>query len=381
MFCTNCGKEVPPGNQFCPNCGTQVEQAQAQTGAPPVAPPPAASPPPAGAPGGAEKAPGKKKWVIPLVVVVSLLVIAAVVLALIFFVFGGGNTPEDAANVFFQAIEQKDAQLIIDNTDLSSLGDEPGVEGKFKKYVRDSMPSDSSLEFTGLEYKTKESGENATVEVIAGKATATDKDGKKETTEISEEGSNTFFLVKKDGNWLYTVDTFPDFSASLQMKEADQSLRKLELAYATLKKDVEGVFDEMSTATAQSFAELDALYKKQQEKADAQIDKFLDSAEAAKSEYEEISDLKGVAEYQGYANLRSSQIDKYIEIGTLFKEFLNELGGLTASWVTNPPTSEAALQQAVEGIINSYESRFDQLENEAGELGEQADALSEGLNL
>ncbi len=70
-------------------------------------------------------------------------------LVLVLVVFKGPS-PESAVDLFFQALARKDAETIIDNTDLSAFRSEPGLDAEFKQFVRDEMPDDGSLEFNGL---------------------------------------------------------------------------------------------------------------------------------------------------------------------------------------------------------------------------------------
>lgn len=391
MFCTNCGEEVGPGNSFCPNCGEPARQAAPATPAPTTPPPvspapgPPLSPPSAVQPPGAPIAPtaGKKprRWLIALISGGAVLAVVALVLVLVLVVFKSPS-PESAVDLFFQALARKDADTIIDNTDLSAFRSEPGLDAEFKQFVRDEMPKEGSLEFSGLGYQTSVTGDEAVVKVVAGKASFSSGTGKKEVTEISEsEGSNTFYLVKKGGKWLYGEKTFPDFFARVALRKADDSLTRLEGDYAATKSAAEGVFDELGAGGFTSFAQLAAAYKEKQAIANSSIDKFVASAEAAKSDYQKVADLKGNGKYSGYAGIRVQQVDTYIKIAGKLKSYLGDLGNLLGGWVTNPPASGEAVEQQVTSVANSYEAQFQSLETQAQELGKQADALGKNLGL
>jgi hypothetical protein len=88
-YCTNCGHELRPEDQFCPNCGTPVHRAaQVPT---PGADRPVPPPPQPGAPGAAPQAPpqeqeGRRRpLLLGCLAIFLLLVLAAIVLA------GGGG--------------------------------------------------------------------------------------------------------------------------------------------------------------------------------------------------------------------------------------------------------------------------------------------------
>jgi hypothetical protein len=360
MFCTSCGKEVGPGNSFCPNCGEPARQAA------PVAPT-------------AGKKPGR--WLIALIAGIAVLAVVALVLVLVLVVFKDPS-PKSAVDLFFQALAKKDAETIIDNTDLSAFKSEPGLDAEFKQFVRDEMLGEGSLKFSGLGYQTSVTGDEAVVKVVSGKATFSSGTGKKEVTEISEsEGSNTFYLVRKGGKWLYGEKTFPDFFARVALRKADDSLTRLEGDYAATKSTAEGVFDKLGAGGYTSFAQLAAAYKEKQAVANTSIDKFVASAEATKSDYREVANLKGNGKYSGYAGIRVQQVDTYIKIAGKLKDYLGDLGNLLGGWITSPPASGEAVEQEVSSVANRYEAEFQSLETRAGELDRQADALGENLGL
>lgn len=408
LYCTNCGSEVSPDDAFCTSCGAEVKPvgqgapAAATPPAPPAqpaAPPPAAAvppTPPAAAPvppvaqQPPEPPPGtpaakpekkKKKWLAPALIGVALVLVAAVIVVLVVVVFGGGG-PQATVNDLYKAMEKGDSSAVVALVDTSELSKQAGLDAKFKEYVQKNMPS--GVKFSDLKFETTVNGNNATVKTVSGKVSGKDKSGKTVTVDITKSGgSNTTYLVKKDGKWYLDTKTFPEFYATEYLKEADAALDKL----GTDTKAELNNIDNAISAGAQgvtSMQELDARFKAQVPGAEKTIADLKKQAEDTKAKYKSVENLEGVKDYKAYASLRAQDVDVVIEMLDKLPKFLDELGGYLSGLAANPPTTQAQADAAVQGvnnIVNSYATEFEALKKKGDDLESQANQLKETLGL
>ncbi|MBN1319682.1 MAG: zinc-ribbon domain-containing protein [Thermoleophilia bacterium] len=263
-FCANCGNPLGEDAKFCAKCGQPVGQAavtaeaaaaeaspdraaalvapeppaaplapepsttpsavapappppptpaQAYAQAPPPPPPafaqaPAGGTPYAQAPYGQPPRRRSLKWL--WIGLAALAVIVAIVCVLVFVVFdgdggGGASEPEKVVTKLFDAMEDGDIDTVFEVMDPEMLGSEFGEEfiDLAKEAMRDEMFSEGSFKFSDLKMETKETGEDtATVRILEGKVTMTDKDGVSETSDVSDADEPVeFYLVKRDGKW------------------------------------------------------------------------------------------------------------------------------------------------------------------------------------
>ena len=244
MDCSQCGKEIPADSEFCTYCGASTAAAGAVAGAaaaqppqqppaaqppqqppagqppqgqaPPPPPPGGAAPPPPGQPpppGVAEKKGSPWPWILGIL---GIAAVVAIVLVLIFVVFKGDNGddvsgPEATVNTFFEALEQKDVDMMLSTIDpdaLEELEDTLGMDYKefFEDFFFAFIPDDFKVE--GAKYDTKIDGDKATVIAVAGTMSFTDPEtGEKVVEEAGGEDAEPFELIQKDGKWYLTGET------------------------------------------------------------------------------------------------------------------------------------------------------------------------------
>lgn len=251
-FCPRCGTEIDPGSAFCKACGAPVAgpAPEAPQMSPPPAPeqafrapppPPGMEPPPAGeafqAPPAETAAPPTYQGAVPsyepayaapakkggggkfvLLGLLGLLVVGAVVVLVLGFAVGpkwfvgGGSGPEETVEKYFQALEKGDAKLmvsLIEPSQRERLAEEvkdyyDSVEELFREYYKETFP-EGDLKISGLQFDSEIDGDEATVTVVAGKATYTDSYGD-EITESVEDPEDIFYdtkfnLKKVGGTW------------------------------------------------------------------------------------------------------------------------------------------------------------------------------------
>jgi Skp family chaperone for outer membrane proteins len=388
MFCTNCGKEVGD-NAFCPHCGTAVNAVNKDTPSPvptpvpsspaaaPPGPPPLISPPPAAAPPGPPAAKKKKRWLIPTIATACVLVIAAVVLVLVFVVFAS-SSPSATVGSLFKALESKNSQSFFALVDMEPLKSKPGVEAAFKTDMAKSL-KDSNLKFKNAKFSTTVTGDAATVKVTDGTVQYKDADGKLQTGPINEDFSKEFYLVKKNGKWLFSEKNFGSEFAKQDLKIADKSLQSLIDGYGTLNSDVSNAFSDITGVTG--FQDLDTKFKEKSATITAEIDAFLAKAGKLKTDYEAVAKIEGAEDYKDYADTRINEVDDVIAVGNKLKAFLNEFGAVISGWVTVAPTSEAAVTQAITDIVNKYEGELNTAEADYKKLDAEADGEMKDLGL
>ncbi len=397
MFCTNCGKEVGD-NAFCPNCGTPAKAADqaapspspAPTPAPPspagvpVGPPPSVAPPPSAAqpvPSAVQPGPPaakkKKRWLIPTIAAACVLVIAAVVLVLVFVVFAS-SSPSGTVGSLFKALESKNPQSLFALVDMEPFKSRPGVETAFKADMTKSLKG-TTVKFKNAKFSTTTSGDTATVKVTGGTVQYKDADGKTQTGPINEDFSKEFYLVKKNGKWLLSEKNFAGEFAKQDLKSADKELQTLIDGYGKLNSDVSNAFSNITGVTG--FQDLDAKFKEQSTKITAEIDAFLEKASKLKADYGAVAKLDGAEDYKDYATTRIDELNDIIAVGNKLKAFLGEFGAVISGWVTVPPTSEAAVTQAINDIVNKYEGELNSLEADYKKLDAEADGQMKDLGL
>lgn len=412
MYCTNCGSEISPDDAFCTSCGAEVkpeERGAPAAAAPPVPPaqpapppqpaaavppaPPAAPQPPlaqqppgpdAGAPAEMpqRKKGGKKKWLAPVLIGTALLLVAAIVVVLVVVVFGGGG-PQATVNDLYKALEKRDSSAVVALVDTSELSKQSGLDTKFKEYIQKNMPS-SGIKFSDLKFETSVNGNNATVKTVGGKVSYKDKSGKTVTEDITKSGgSNTTYLVKKDGKWYLDTKTFPEFYATEYLKVADAALDKLG---TDTKAELNNIENSISAGAqgVTSMQDLDARFKAQVPGAEKTIADLKKQAEDTKAKYKSVESLEGVKDYKTYASLRIQDVDVVIEMLDKLTKFLDELGGYINGLAANPPATQAQADAAVQGInniVNSYSAEIAALTKKGDDLEKQANELKATLGL
>jgi len=388
MFCANCGQEVGD-KSFCPHCGTPVKGANKATPSPaptpvpsppagvPVEPPPSMSPPPSAAQPGVPAAKKKKRWLVPAIATVCVLAIAAVVLVLVFVVFAG-SSPSATVESLLKALESKNAESLYALIDMQSFKSKPGLEASFKADMAKNL-KDTDVKFKDAKFSTATSGDTATVKVTGGTVQYKDADGKLQTGPINEDFSKEFYLVKKDGKWLLSQKNFASEFAKQDLKAADKALQSLIDGYNKLNSDVSGTFSDVSGVTG--FQDLDAKFKEKSKSVSAEIDAFLAKAGKLKADYEAVAKLDGAEDYKSYTDIRINEVNDLIEIGNKLKAFLGEVGAAISGWVTAPPTSEAAVTQTINGIVNKDTAELNTLEQDYKKLDAEADASMKDLGL
>ena len=388
MFCTNCGKEAGD-DAFCSNCGTPMnaDDKAAPSPAPttvpsspagvPAGPPPSVSPPPSAAQPGPPGAKKKKRWLVPAIATVCVLAIAAVILVLVFVVFAG-SSPSGTVASMFKALESKNAQSFYALIDMQPFKSKPGLEASFKADMAKNL-KDTNVKFKDAKFSTSVSGDTATVKVTGGTVQYKGADGKLQTGPISENFSKEFFLVKKDGKWLLGQKNFASAFAKQDLKSADKALQSLIDEYNKLNSDVTKTFSDVTGVTG--FQELDTKFKEKSKTVTAEIDAFLGKAVQLKADYEAVAKAEGAEEYKAYTDVRINEVNDLIAIGNKLKALLGEVGAAISSWVTAPPTTQAAVTQTLNGITNKYEAELNTLEEEYKKLDAEADASMKDLGL
>lgn len=246
-YCANCGNELADGAKFCAVCGwptaaspaastpssappPQAASAPSPTAAAPPPPPPAqgyASAPPTAtqyAQARYQEPPKRRslKWL--WIALAALAVIVAIVCVLLFVVFhvGGGegaSGPEKAVSELFDAMENQDIDKFFDLMDPEAMGslfaEDLGIEMSdellemAKQAMKEEMFSEGTMQFSDLEFETTETGDTATVRVVAGKVTMTDRDGESETEDVTDADEPVELrAVKRDGKWYVDPETF-----------------------------------------------------------------------------------------------------------------------------------------------------------------------------
>jgi hypothetical protein len=232
--CAKCGTVLADHQRFCPRCG---QQAPAASTTAPAAAAPVQSPPPQGVPpqayppqgyppvggyapgawqGQAPRKSSKAVW-ITLAAVVAVLAVAAVLVFVVFKdqIFNGGtagaNGPEKAVLKYLDAVEDRDVDAlfaVINPDDLDELTSSGRTLAEIKDAVKEDIPEDSSVKFSGVKMETDMTGEDrATVTITEGKMT-TIEDGKSVTDDIEDAAEPPRVqVVRQDGKWYVDLDS------------------------------------------------------------------------------------------------------------------------------------------------------------------------------
>ena len=238
---------------------------------------------------------------------------------------------------------------------------------------------DSNLKFKNAKFSTTVTGDTATVKVTDGTVQYKNADGKLQTGPINEDFSKEFYLVKKNGKWLFSEKNFGSEFAKQDLKIADKSLQSLIDGYGTLNSDVSNAFSDITGVTG--FQDLDTKFKEKSATITAEIDAFLAKAGKLKTDYEAVAKLEGAEDYKDYADTRINEVDDVIAVGNKLKAFLNEFGAVISGWVSVAPTSEAAVTQAITDIVNKYEGELNTAEADYKKLDAEADGEMKDLGL
>jgi len=101
------------------------------------------------------------------------------------------------------------------------------------------------------------------------------------------------------------------------------------------------------------------------QQARAMGDDLLKTSQAAKSEFEKIRGLNGVADYKKYADLRIAELDIIDQIVQKMYEFLDKRVAMVSS---GDLSKYPALQQQVQDEIDTISEKGQKIEQEAGQL-------------
>lgn len=357
MFCEQCGKEIPPGNAFCPECGAPVKTA-AET------PPVAAAPGPIPSPGG-KPAKGSRRGLIALIAsVIGVLVIAAVVLVLVFVVFKGDSGPQVVVGKFLEAVESGDVAAVMGTVDSA----ESSLEEALKENLIGGLPDDARL--TDLSYEVQTEGDEATV-TAKGTLLYTGELGEEESGDLAEGGiPETYLLVKKEGKWLISSDSFSSTWASMYMEKGDeywQETKDLTMEMMLEVIDLETALSEVTTVS-----EYDAAVGP----IEAMADDVLENADRTASEYRKIDELSGVDDYKEYADIMLEAIDTGEEAIAITLRMLKTARDIMSAVEQGQPIDDATIMSSLEQDAQEVEdlgAELDELEMEALELKNDKD--------
>ena len=226
-YCGNCGSPLSEGQHFCPACGHPLGGSPPPAGpaGPPPAPPSQYAPPPYAAPptyqqpgwtsypqGSQFVPPPRKSHKGVWISLASVLVVVVVACVLVFVVFrgdifggGAGKSPEQTVRSLISAYEHKDVDALFSLIDPQAKDSVLAgqSEDAAKQALKEAAFGAESVAFSGIKMSTNQtSATTATVTLIAGKATVTDENGEKTTSDVSEaDQPPTLELVKRDGSW------------------------------------------------------------------------------------------------------------------------------------------------------------------------------------
>ncbi len=243
MYCRRCGVELPEGSAFCPRCGTAVAASTERGAQPTTADTWESGQQAAGHPrllsGGQDHAgptgmealdtasqgstapstpaPSRKRTALLWIAGGGgLLAVIALVLVLVLLVFGGGragaSSPEETVRSFFQALESKDAEALLEVMEPSFRERLEGALGDrgddFFDLFFASVPDDLRVDIRNMATETR--GDRATVTVTDGTMAYTDAEGKKVVEEASEAEESSFQLVRVRGRWYLSGEFLAD---------------------------------------------------------------------------------------------------------------------------------------------------------------------------
>lgn len=189
MYCTECGKEMPPDSSFCPHCGaTAIPQKTETTGpAPPGTPAAGQTPQPPPVPPALPARDKRKKLMKVLIIlgiVFIVVVIGAVILITLFI--GTVKAPVDVTNRYIEAVNKGNA---TEAWDLLHPNSRLKTDYSFDQYKKDVVDRSKG-------YLTKWNAHNVTV---SGSKAAVEVDI---TFKGAGEEAFEFSLRKSNGKWL-----------------------------------------------------------------------------------------------------------------------------------------------------------------------------------
>jgi hypothetical protein len=376
MNCTECGKELGPGDVYCPHCGG----AQKEVGAPLEVPSEGTAPEQKTPPAGAGPAPAvppatkpRKKWLIPLIAGIGVAVVVAIVLVLVLVVFKG-SSPDKTVKQFFTEFENKNAVGIAALVDPQSFKQASGSEAAFKDLLKKNLPG-GYVKFENLVFDTSIKGNEATVTLTKGTVQQKDKNGKIVSATVSEAGvQSTYYLVKRDGKWYFGKTTFPAFWAKYDLQKADKSLEKLKSDIDATGGDIDSFFSTLSQGVL-SYQGLDQKFKGGSADFIDTLKGLSTKANVTKSLYTSVSQTNALEDFKKYAALREQQADDIIKMADAYQKDLKEFGDFTSNLAANPQTSPAVATQGLTAIQNKYTGEIQTLGTEYNSLDGEAQAL------
>jgi hypothetical protein len=152
----------------------------------------------------------------------AAVVVIAVACGLVFGVFrtdifgGGGaaSTPEQTVRNMLSAMENKDADAILDIIEPGAMEELGGFmsEDALREAISSGLFEFESVKFSGIELSTEKTGDSAaTVTIVKGSVTITE-DGESQMEDVSEADEPvTFDLVKTGGSWYLDPDSLDMF--------------------------------------------------------------------------------------------------------------------------------------------------------------------------
>ena len=123
--------------------------------------------------------------------------------------------PKTAANRFYRAINDLDAEKLAAVFDPDEIDDFEDVSGvPFETALENFFfGTGEALKFSSLKYDVDLDGDEATITIIKGKVSSMGGDGEIVTETLSRDDDIVLLIVKNHGKWYVSLDSFPDFLA------------------------------------------------------------------------------------------------------------------------------------------------------------------------
>ncbi len=153
------------------------------------------------------------------------------------------------------------------------------------------------------------------------------------------------------------------------MEKGDETIEGLESTSATLESDIDELINGLIAGESGA-----SEFKSGADEVISNIDGLVTESKKAKAEYEKISGLKGVDDYEEYADLRIEAIDNAGVMMTKLKELLSNLQDLVQE---GQPVDQTALMTE----ITKWSEENQELVEEGVDLSEKADKLKTDKNL
>ena len=382
MFCSKCGGEITPDDDFCVKCGVPVKRTEpeGEVAPVPVMPPQAPAPPPPTAPATPGitpavaptpvKTPRKTQMAVALGIV-GLLVVVAVVLILVLVVFKGGAGPEEVAREYYRAVEEKDMDAMIALMDRESIQGNPELERVFREEYFKGISGDVKIK--GLELEATVSGDKATVEATAGTATYV-LEGSRETDALPEE--TPLEMIKTGGEWYIDPASFADICAVAYINKGNE----LTDSAVTISDQVISAFDSFTafmssspymSPSQQVMVHLNAITP--------MTGSMKAEAEKAKLEYQKVLNLEGehLGGYKEYASLAIGYLDRGILLADKLVETVGYSVNSAAAVESGQPFDYNAFNVTSEALYKQVADLQQGLSDTLDKMNELRNSLNE----